>query len=144
MARRHQDGARLDQGEAVRQLGRRQAPVLARDDRADPGGGQEQLEILEAVLRQDRDPVALPHALASQPSRKRGHALSNLAIAQAAITLHQRRTIGMNARLHEEQARHAAGCSLLHQSVGFSGLDHWAILPDLTVACILSGRPEPV
>ena len=144
MARRHQDGPRLDQVEAVREFGRRKAPVLTRDNGADPSGGQKELEILEAVLRQDRDPVALPHAVAPQPARKRGHALSNLAIAQAAITLHQRRTIGMNARLHEEQARHAAGCSLLHQSFGFSGLDHWAILPDSTVACILSGRPEPV
>jgi hypothetical protein len=59
VARRSQQDLRLDQCDTVRELGRGQAPVLASDNRADPGRGQEQLQIFQAVLGQDRDPHAL-------------------------------------------------------------------------------------
>ena len=53
----------------MRELPRCEAPVLTRDDGADPRGREEDLEVLGAVFGEDRDPIA-PHDTSCREERR--------------------------------------------------------------------------
>ena len=70
-----QHGARLGEADAVHQLGRGEPPVLRRDDRAELGRGQLQLEPGGAVAGEHADPIAAPDARGREHVRQTVHAL---------------------------------------------------------------------
>src|SRR5262249_23418892 len=94
--------------QAMRELGGGEADVLARDDRAEARGGEEQLEHLGAVLRQHRDAIAVAHAERGEDVRHAPRPLVELAVGQRARAVGHGDASGVGARLRGERRRHRA------------------------------------
>jgi hypothetical protein len=83
VAGRREQEFRRHEIEAVRELGWGETPVLARDDRTEPRRGEEGLEVLDSVLRKDRDPIALPDAALGERTGERSGTTRELAVRVA-------------------------------------------------------------
>ena len=121
MTRRHDHDFRLCQPQTMGQFGRRKPPVLACDDRPEPRRGQKQLQIFQAVLRQDRDARAPPHPAPAQPRRQTAHAFTQRRVGDPALAIHQRQTFRTKPGRCREQAGDRAGSAAPHKRVQFKG-----------------------
>ena len=108
MARRRQGQARLDQIQAAGELARRQAPVLARGDGAEPRRRQQRFGVFQPVFRQHRHPVAAPDAARLQRRRQAPRAFVERGEGEAARARLERHALGEDRGLGAEQARDRA------------------------------------
>ena len=112
---RDQNAARLDQLEAMGELGRGEPPVLAGGDGAEPGGGDEELEVFEAVLGNYGDAGAALDPALGEHGGEPPRALVELAVAEASRAILDGGAPAVDPRLRGEQARHRAHRALARE-----------------------------
>ena len=88
----------------MRRLVGREAPVHTDGDGADPGAGELDLDISDAVAGHQRDPVAPPDPAAEQHVRDPVHPRIELRVGQAAPALDQRGALAVQRGGGGEQA----------------------------------------
>ena len=110
MARGDHDDPRLYKLNAMVEFRRSEPRTRAGQDGAEAGGGQRQLDVLDAVLGQDDDPVAPDHAERRQRMRGAIHPRIERGVGQARLPVVEGNGCGREARPRaKETADGAAG-----------------------------------
>jgi len=106
VARRDDGDLRLGELEAVLQLVVREAPVLRRDDRAELGGGEFELDIFRPVLGEHRDDVPPADAHGRQGMGEPIDPRVDLGIGPSPRAVLERYRIGPNPHLLAQKTAH--------------------------------------
>ena len=112
-----QDGARRDQVDAMTQFRVRQAPVQRGHDRADLAGGKQQFQVFQPVFRQDRHPVAALDPQSQQDMRQPVDPCIERPEGQVPRPVLDRRMIGAQPNLMQQQTAHRQAGGLPGQSL---------------------------